>query len=119
MLDEKNNFQSFDKAMIVLMKFSTGEDWNFFMSELANKKPYNGIECVKIQSYEDYKANGFVAKQCGTPFAFVFFISFTILVSMLIMNLSVAAVIEGLDNAKKENMGIVEGDEIEILIDMW
>ena len=50
---------------------------------------------------------------------FVFFISFTILVSMLIMNLSVAAVIEGLDNAKKENMGIVEGDEIEILIDMW
>ena len=38
---------------------------------------------------------------------------------MLIMNLSVAAVIEGLDNAKKENMGIVEGDEIEILIDMW
>ena len=47
-LDEKNNFQSFDKAMIVLMKFSTGEDWNFFMFELANKKPYNGIECVKI-----------------------------------------------------------------------
>jgi hypothetical protein len=38
---------------------------------------------------------------------------------MLIMNLSVAAVIEGLDTAKKENMGIVQGDEIEILIDLW
>ena len=35
-LDSKNNFMSFDKAMIVLMKFSTGEDWNFFMFELAN-----------------------------------------------------------------------------------
>ena len=118
-LDSKNNFQSFDKAMIVLMKFSTGEDWNYYMFELANKKPYNGEECLPVQSYEDYKNNDFVAKQCGTPFSFVFFISFTILVSMLIMNLSVAAVIEGLDNAKKENMGIVEGDEIEILIDMW
>ena len=38
---------------------------------------------------------------------------------MLIMNLSVAAVIEGLDTAKKENMGIVEGDEIERLIEYW
>ena len=38
---------------------------------------------------------------------------------MLIMNLSVAAVIEGLDTAKKENMGIVEGDEIERLIEHW
>jgi hypothetical protein len=35
------------------------------------------------------------------------------------MNLSVAAVIEGLDTAKKENMGVVQGDEIEMLIDYW
>ena len=46
-------------------------------------------------------------KGCGTWVAYPFFISFTIVVSMLIMNLSVAAVIEGLDTAKKENMGIV------------
>jgi hypothetical protein len=35
------------------------------------------------------------------------------------MNLSVAAVIEGLNTAKQENMGVVQGDEIEILIDKW
>jgi len=46
-------------------------------------------------------------RQCGTLLAFPFLISFTVIVSMLIMNLSVAAVIEGLDTAKKENMGIV------------
>jgi len=38
---------------------------------------------------------------------------------MLIMNLSVAAVIEGLDTAKKENMGVVQGDEIDALIELW
>jgi hypothetical protein len=38
---------------------------------------------------------------------------------MLVMNLSVAAVIEGLDSAKKENMGIVEGDEITLLTLLW
>jgi len=35
------------------------------------------------------------------------------------MNLTVAAVIEGLDTAKKENMGVVQGDDIEMLIDYW
>lgn len=35
------------------------------------------------------------------------------------MNLSVAAVIEGLNTAKNENMGVVHGDEIERLIDYW
>ena len=46
-------------------------------------------------------------RQCGTLFAYPYLISFTIIVSMLIMNLSVAAVIEGLNTAKNENMGIV------------
>lgn len=51
--------------------------------------------------------------------SYPFFISFTVIVTMLIMNLSVAAVIEGLDTAKKENLGIIQGDEIEMLIDYW
>jgi len=42
-----------------------------------------------------------------------------ILLSMVIMNLSVAAVIEGLAEASKENMGIVSGDQIDFLIEKW
>lgn len=38
---------------------------------------------------------------------------------MLTLNLSVAAVIEGLDIAKKENLGEVVGDDIEALIELW
>ena len=58
-------------------------------------------------------------RQCGTFLAYPYFISFTVHVTMLIMNLSIAAVIEGLETAKKENMGIVQGDEIEIFLDYW
>jgi hypothetical protein len=36
---------------------------------------------------------------CGTNFSYVYFISFMVIISMLIMNLSVAAVIEGLESA--------------------
>ena len=33
--------------MTMFMKFSTGEDWNQFMYELANTKGYKGVECVQ------------------------------------------------------------------------
>lgn len=117
-LDRKNNFQSFGNAMVILMKFSTGEDWNAYMHELANKDGFNNEKCIEIQTYQDIQDTG-KFKQCGTTVSYLYFISFTIIVTMLIMNLSVAAVIEGLDTAKKENMGIVQGDEIEALIDHW
>ena len=44
-LDEKNNFQDFGTSMIILFKFSTGEDWNRFMFELANTDGYKNIQC--------------------------------------------------------------------------
>ena len=47
-LDEKNNFQTFLNAMVILMRFSTGEDWNYFMYELANAKGYNGVDCISV-----------------------------------------------------------------------
>lgn len=42
-----------------------------------------------------------------------------VIISMLIMNLTVAAVIEGLDTARKENLGVVDGEQIQEFIDMW
>ena len=44
---------------------------------------------------------------CGTDIAYLYFISFTLIITMIIMNLSVAAVIEGLETARKENSGVV------------
>ena len=35
------------------------------------------------------------------------------------MNLSVAAVIEGLENAKQQNSGVIEGDDVQALLDGW
>ena len=44
--------------MVLLMRFSTGEDWNYFMYELANDKGYNGVDCIKIQTFEIIQQNG-------------------------------------------------------------
>jgi len=116
-LDGKNNFQTFPGALIILMKFSTGEGWNQYMYELAETEGHQGTKCMKAQTRQELHDYGIIG--CGSWLAYPFFIAFTILVSLLIMNLSVAAVIEGLDTAKKENMGIVQGDEIEALMALW
>ena len=38
---------------------------------------------------------------------------------MLIINLSVAAVIQGLDTARSENCGIVCSDDVDHFIELW
>lgn len=38
---------------------------------------------------------------------------------MLILNLSVAAVIEGLDKARNENLGLIDADSIVEMIELW
>ena len=45
-INEKNNFQTFSNAMVLLMRCSTGEDWNLMMYELANTEGYDGEACV-------------------------------------------------------------------------
>jgi hypothetical protein len=42
-----------------------------------------------------------------------------VVISMLIMNLSVAAVIEGLNSATSQNEGIITKDDSEVFLDLW
>jgi len=50
-INEKNNFRTFEGALLVLMRCATGEDWNLIMSELAVTKEQQP-NCLVEQSYE-------------------------------------------------------------------
>ncbi len=99
------------------MRCATGEDWNLIMSELANGEGYGGVTCIKHQSFESQQAEGYLG--CGTNISYLYFLSFMVIISMLIMNLSVAAVIEGLETARKENTGIVQNSHLDTLYALW
>lgn len=45
--------------------------------------------------------------------------SFVVLITMLIINLSVAAVIQGLETARQENCGLVSADDVDHFIELW
>lgn len=56
---------------------------------------------------------------CGSTFSYFYFLSFVIIITMLIMNLAVAAVIQGLNTACAENLGIVSADDVNHFIELW
>lgn len=75
--------------------------------------------CINDQDYITFISNGRVLRGCGTSFSHAYFLMFTVIVSWLFINLSVAAVIEGLEAAKNENTGVIEGDDVVALLDRW
>lgn len=102
MLTPDANFNSFDTAIFTLFRCSTGEDWNKIMHDLTVEQ-----DCISDQDYETWIKNGREPRACGSSFATYYFLGFTIIIAWLIMNLSVAAVIEGLENAKEQNSGVI------------
>ena len=111
-INDKNNLRSFGSAFLMLLRCVTGEDWNLIMIELADTK-----NCIENQTYDQRLADGI--QGCGSVVSYIYFLSFMILLNFLIMNLTVAAVLEGLDTARKENLGIVTVDVLDNFIALW
>ena len=90
------NFRNFKASLLLNFALSTGEDWNKIMHDLTVQD-----NCINDQDYDTFIKNGSTPRACGSNFAIFYFLAFTIIIAWLIMNLSVAAVIEGLENAKE------------------
>ena len=56
---------------------------------------------------------------CGSNLSYFYFISFMVILSMVVMNLSIAAVIDGLADARKDSNSCVRKEDIENLISIW
>ncbi len=106
-VNERASFRSFGSAMFLLLRFSTGENWNGFMrsmipsEENCDEYPkYNRDApwCLNDGSYPNCtEING-----CGAGFtAYIYFYSFTLLVSFVILNLFVGIVLEAFENSNE------------------
>ena len=66
-INEQYNFETFGRAMLLLFRSSTGENWNGFMHELGQQHPLS---------------------------AYAFFISFTLVCSFVLLNLFIAVIMD-------------------------
>ncbi|KAF4323781.1 hypothetical protein BBO99_00000958 [Phytophthora kernoviae] len=96
-IDTHANFQNFGRAFLFLLRVATGEAWNYCMHDLAAPTP----GCVDDPPYDPNMCgfNDFDGciplNGCGTPISFLFFCSFTLLVTYVMLNLTIAVILEG------------------------
>ena len=122
-LNKHASFRSFGKSMMLLLRFSTGEDWNGFMRSIIPDKEgciidplYNATSpwCFRDEDYPTCtEING-----CGAGYsAFIYFYSFTLIVSFVILNLFVGVVLEAFESSAEGD--ILEQDDLDQFTSIW
>jgi hypothetical protein len=140
-LNQDANFQSFGRAMLTLVRASTGEFWNGIMYDLADRAPgcqddveHNEYICeFRLAPGGQFKgqlpSNGtcelaalglptsatrdeYITKAealeccieingCGSPLSYLYFVSFSLLVTFVFINLFVAVILEGFEGEQQ------------------
>lgn len=106
-IHRNNNFQTFFQATLVLFRSATGESWQEIMMDCAN---FNHVECD-----ENSEDSG---KKCGSDFSYLYFISFYILCSFLIMNLFIAVIMDNFDYLTRD-WSILGAHHLDEFIRLW
>lgn len=79
-IDDYVNFNNFGNAMIMCLRVSTGEDWPSIMFDTMNTES----DCIP-------------GKNCGTSIAPLYFISFIVICSFIMLNLFILVIIQQFD----------------------
>lgn len=106
-LNEHANFRSFGNSMLLLFRFSTGENWNGFMWDLLQERPV----CDPNPTYP--AVNGCSAG----PSVFVYFYSFVLIVGLVILNMFVGVVLEAFENSQESD--ILGPTDLDHFISVW
>ncbi|KAJ0409168.1 hypothetical protein ATCC90586_010249 [Pythium insidiosum] len=97
-----------------------GERWNDMMYELATQ-----TDCTPDPDY-DPRVCGFNNTQgcidlngCGSPVAFIYMYSFTLIVSFILLNIFIAVILEGFSNEKDRAEGVLLPQHYENFVTTW
>ncbi len=122
-LNEQANFRTLGSAMLLLLRFSTGENWNGFMWSLFEERAdcdldpvYNETApwCLNEEDYPDCtEVNG-----CSAGYSvFAYFYSFTLIVSFVVLNMFVGVVLEAFE--KSQEGDILTPDDLDHFVAVW
>lgn len=71
------------------------------MKDLARSKDVY-FDCDDTPSYDSILANGGKPNGCGSSFAYLYFVLFQLIVSIIFLNLFVAVILNGFTNSNEE-----------------
>uniref|UniRef100_A0A671Q3B8 Voltage-dependent N-type calcium channel subunit alpha n=1 Tax=Sinocyclocheilus anshuiensis TaxID=1608454 RepID=A0A671Q3B8_9TELE len=100
-----NNFQTFFQALMLLFRSATGEAWHEIMLSCLSDRPCD-------------RDSGYTGKECGSDFAYFYFVSFIFLCSFLMLNLFVAVIMDNFEYLTRDS-SILGPHHLDEFIRVW
>ncbi|XP_042341587.1 calcium channel, voltage-dependent, P/Q type, alpha 1A subunit, b isoform X9 [Plectropomus leopardus] len=89
-ITEHNNFRTFIMALMLLFRSATGEAWHDIM-----------LSCLGGKECDEESGN--TEPECGSTFAYTYFVSFIFLCSFLMLNLFVAVIMDNFEYLTRDS----------------
>ncbi|XP_052406392.1 voltage-dependent P/Q-type calcium channel subunit alpha-1A isoform X14 [Carassius gibelio] len=89
-INQHNNFRTFFQALMLLFRSATGEAWHDIMLSCLGKKVCDPL-------------SGNPEPECGSEFAYLYFVSFIFLCSFLMLNLFVAVIMDNFEYLTRDS----------------
>ncbi|XP_072309317.1 voltage-dependent N-type calcium channel subunit alpha-1B-like [Eucyclogobius newberryi] len=102
---ENNNFQTFFQALMLLFRSATGEAWQEIMLDCRSNRT-----CDRL--------SGTTGEECGSDFAYFYFVSFIFLCSFLMLNLFVAVIMDNFEYLTRD-ASILGPHHLDEFIRVW
>jgi hypothetical protein len=122
-LNEHANFRSLGNSMLLLFRFSTGENWNGFMWDLLEARP----RCDPNPTYdksspwcvrdEDHLSCTEVNGCSAGGSVFVYFYSFILIVGLVALNMFVGVVLEAYESSRESD--ILSPNDMDHFVSVW
>ncbi|KAF3696304.1 Voltage-dependent N-type calcium channel subunit alpha-1B Brain calcium channel III [Channa argus] len=104
-INHHNNFRTFFQALMLLFRSATGEAWHEIM-----------LSCLSHRVCD--QRSGFHGKDCGSDFAYFYFVSFIFLCSFLMLNLFVAVIMDNFEYLTRDS-SILGPHHLDEFIRVW
>ncbi|XP_048875915.1 probable voltage-dependent N-type calcium channel subunit alpha-1B isoform X1 [Brienomyrus brachyistius] len=104
-INHHNNFRTFFQALMLLFRSATGEAWHDIM-----------LSCLSLRDCDS--ASGLEKKECGSDFAYFYFVSFIFLCSFLMLNLFVAVIMDNFEYLTRDS-SILGPHHLDEFIRVW
>ncbi|TSV94899.1 Voltage-dependent N-type calcium channel subunit alpha-1B [Bagarius yarrelli] len=104
-INHHNNFRTFLQALMLLFRSATGEAWHEIMLSCLSHRPCD------INS-------GTPGNECGSDFAYFYFVSFIFLCSFLMLNLFVAVIMDNFEYLTRDS-SILGPHHLDEFIRVW